>query len=277
MDDRGQRSDRGLSRRELIKRTLKTSAYAAPVVLSATVPALSVSAVTPIAGTPIQDALLHDVGHNACFDVFFSLDGSPSSFLGKILSDAFGIAGGAFSFPAGTNLRGVSTVTLTYFFDLNGCNTSVPQPAQNPAAPPFNSGVVGLMNGNTTQLLANVLQAPVGCTTPTQYSEYFDVVIVNGRPNTQYVITAQSSTFSVTLAPPLTTSPQGHVAGYFPAAAVSLSATAPTSVVVTATPVGGGTALSVTVPDASGNSPLTTLTCAQVAGTAGRAIGVAPR
>jgi hypothetical protein len=119
MNDRGHRSDRGFSRRELIKRTLKTGAYAAPVVLSATVPMVSVSAVTPLAGTPIQDALLFAVGHNATFDVLFTLNGAGTpALLGQIVSDGFGVAGNSFAFPAGTNLRGVTTVTLTYFLNV---------------------------------------------------------------------------------------------------------------------------------------------------------------
>src|SRR4051812_12400398 len=118
MDDRGQRRERGMSRRELIKRTLKTGAYAAPVIISASIPAVSVSAVTPAPGSAVQDAVLVRVGHGATFDVLFTLNVGPtqvaSGLLGQIVSDGLGVAGGVLAFPASVNLSGATTATLTY-------------------------------------------------------------------------------------------------------------------------------------------------------------------
>jgi hypothetical protein len=274
MDERGQRVDRGLARRELMWRTLKTGAYAAPVILSATVPVLSVAAVTPLPTTAIQDAVLYGVGHGATFDVLFSLNTGPSGLLGQITADNFGVAGGVFAFPPSvTSLTGVSTVTLTYFLNVGGVRAS------SPAAPPFTSGLVGLMNGNATAVLARVLQIPLGCPTPTQYSEYVDVAIVNGRPSTTYSISVQPNTLGAPVQiTSVTTSAQGHVTAYVPAAVTSPGGTAPTNVVVTATPVGGGATLSVNVVPGGGSSALTTLSCTDVASASGAvAIGLAQR
>jgi hypothetical protein len=270
MDDRGHRRDRGFSRRELIKRTLKTGAYAAPVILSATIPMVSVSAVTPLAGTAIQDAVIFGVGHNATFDVLFALNTGPTGLLGQIVSDNFGVAGGVFAFPPGTNLHGVTTVTLTYFLNVGGVRSALP------AAPPFTSGLVGLMNGQASLLLANILQIPLGCPTPAQYSEYVDAAIVNGSPNTAYRIMVQiNGTGTPVQAGVITTSAQGHGTGYFPASATSASATAPTSVVVTAVPVSTGNTFPPLTVNA-GAGTLRTLTCLDVASTSGASIGLAP-
>jgi hypothetical protein len=272
MEDRGQQRGRGMSRRELIKRTLKTGAYAAPVVLSTTVPSAVFAAIsTP--SSALQDAALVRVGHNAVFDVVFQLNNGStpiaSGTLGQITSDGFGVAGGVFAFPVAlSTLKSATSATLTYFLNVGGVRSPVA------AAPPFTSGLVGLQNGTTTSFQGNVIQAPVGCPTPTQYQEYLDVALINGPRNTTFDFYVQPNTVGAPIkVATKATTPDGHVT-VFAASTPITSAAAPTSVVVSVVPAGGSPASPSFTFTASGGT-LVGLSCADVASTSGTAVGVA--
>src|SRR5215467_12978347 len=88
-----------LSRREIIRRALRTSAYTAPVILAATTPSLVAAQVSPTP-TPIptlctqpvafqQDAILVNVAPGASFDVYFQPSTAPTpTRVGSITADA---------------------------------------------------------------------------------------------------------------------------------------------------------------------------------------------
>src|SRR4051794_38334090 len=116
-------SDRGMTRRELIKRSLQAGAYAAPVILAAGVPA-AVAAASPVLVTFMQDALLADAGALATFDVTYTLSTQPSSppiSAGSFTTDRFGFGGLVFPITVDRNtITSGSFVTLT--FTLRGAS-----------------------------------------------------------------------------------------------------------------------------------------------------------
>jgi hypothetical protein len=265
-----------VTRRDALKVGLRIGAYAAPVVLSTAISTLPAAAVTPIPPTGLQDAVLYGVAADTVIDVLFSLNGTGTpTLLGPIRSDLFGVAGRVIAFPPGTDLNGVTTVVLTYFRNVNGIRSPLP------LAPPFTSGLVGLMNGTTPMLLATVLHAPVGCPTPSgTYYEYLDVAIIRGTPSIEYNISVRADTSPAAALGGLLVGPDGNGVGYFPTLDLipaEPGGAAPMSAVVTAAPLsGGGIAFPpLTVTPAAGM--LTNLTCAQVIGGGARAVGVAPR
>ncbi len=273
MEDRGQRQGRGMSRRELIKRTLKTGAYAAPVILATSVPPAVLAAIS-VPSSALQDAVLVRVGHNATFDVLFQLNNGAtplaSGVLGQIVSDTLGVAGGVFAFPVAlTTLKSATSATLTYFLNVGGVRSPVA------AAPAFTSGLVGLQNGSATSFQGNVVQAPVGCPTPTQYQEYLDVAIINGPKNTPFDFYVQPNGVGAPVkVTTKTTTADGH-ATVFAASTPITSAAAPTSVAVVAVLAGGSPAAPVFTFTATGGS-LTALSCVDVtSNTGGTSVGIA--
>ncbi|MGI8689020.1 MAG: hypothetical protein ACR2M3_10610 [Thermomicrobiales bacterium] len=281
----------GLSRREMLKGTLKAGGYAAPAILSLSAlapvgaanpsspPTPTPTSVPPPPPTPFiltfgQDALLTNTGAGASFDVYYTLSNQPAgtlTFLGTITTDRFGFGGGVF--PLTVDASKVTSVTLTYILHGN--------PPTSPPAATFTSTLVSALtpvNGMRPPLtfVGLVVQEPtVAACNPgplNQFTEYVDVAILNAMPGITYTIFVQPNTLTapvqVTTA---TTNGDGNVT-VFAATPAPVMTTTPTSVVVTAVPTGGGTTLTLTASGAN----LVTIPCSAftVATTAIRAIGI---
>jgi len=300
----------GLSRREIMKGTLKAGVYAAPVILSSgrVAAATSLPSGTPVptatslpSGTPVptatslptststptpilfpvtltfgQDALLTDAGPRASFDVYYTLSNQPPgtlTFLGTITTDNFGFGGGVF--PLTVDARVVTFVTLTYFLSGN--------PPTSPPVTTFMSTLVSALNpvnGMRQPVTFGrlVVQEPTAAacqtapTAPTQFTEYVDAAILNAMPGITYTIFVQSNRHTTpVMVTTATTNVDGNVT-VFAGALTPLVGATPTSVVVTAVPTNGGPTLTLTASGAS----LVTIPCSAftVATTAIRAIGI---
>ena len=145
-EEQGQSDGRGLSRRAMLRGTLKAGVYAAPIILSSThVAAAPLPSGTPFPATITfgQDAILTNTGANASFDVYYTLSNQPATMLtllGTIKTDSFGFGGGVF--PLVVDSRVVTSVTLTYILSGN--------PSTSPPAATFTSNLVaalGPVNG----------------------------------------------------------------------------------------------------------------------------------
>lgn len=183
-----------LTRREILSRTLKASAYAAPVILSVSAIAPVAAATPPPLLQPLsfgQDAALTDAGANALFDVYYTPSNRPGVLLPlsgatPILTDAFGFGGSVF--PLALDSSVVTSVKLTYI--LHGLLPS------SPPAATFTSNLIAALapvNGRAggTTFAGLVVQEPTtaACALsggPTQFTETIDVALVNGPANTAY-------------------------------------------------------------------------------------------
>ncbi len=277
----------GLSRREMMKGTLKAGVYAAPVILSSG----RVAAAAPLpSGTPFpatltfgQDALLTDTGARAVFDVYYTLSNQPAgtlTLLGTLPpTDRFGFGGSVF--PLTVDARVVTSVTLTYILSGN--------PSTSPPAATFTSTLVAALNPvngmrQPVRFVGGVVQEPtvaacqIAPASPTQFTENVDVAILNALPGITYTISVQSNRHTApVVVTTATTNADGNVtivAGIVTPVVVAT----PTSVVVTAVPTGGGPTLTLTASGAT----LTTISCgalqsairANAAGTTAQPIGI---
>lgn len=300
----------GLSRREMMKGTLKAGVYAAPVILSsghvaaaASLPsATSFPTATSLpSGSPFptdtpppiptptptpppfpvtltfgQDALLTGAGPRASFDVYYTLSTQPATmltFLGTIITDNFGFGGGVF--PLVVDTRVVTSVKLTYFLSGN--------PPTSPPIATFTSTLVSALNPvngarQPVTFVGLVVQEPTAAAcqiapaSPTRFTEYVDVAILNATPGITYTIFVQSNLHTTpVLVTTATTNADGNVT-VFAGVLAPVVVTTPTSVVVTAVPTGGGATLTLT---ASGTN-LVTIPCSAFtpANVAIRAIGI---
>jgi hypothetical protein len=267
-------SDRGMTRRELIKRSLQAGAYAAPLILAAGVPA-AVAAASPVLVTFMQDALLADAGPLATFDVTYTLSTQPSSppiSAGSFTTDRFGFGGitPPFSITVDRNtITSGSFVTLT--FTLRGA--SAPAVVRSFA-------LIASLASPATSFLGLVVQEPTVAACQigplSQFNEYIDVAIINGPASTAYNFFVQPAGVATpVLVTTASTNANGNLTVFAPGL-VSLAAPgAPTSVTVTAVKVGTTSpAFSLTASGAA----LTTISCTSLssAGSA-HALGIAPK
>jgi hypothetical protein len=245
-----------------MKAGLKAGAYAAPVILSASVPAIGVAAATPAPGavTFSQDAVITGAASGAVFDVYYTLSSQPATtltLLGTVTADRFGFGGGVF--PLTVDPTTVTSVKLTYILHGN--------PSTSPPAATFTSNVAGLLSRTTATFAGIVVQEPTVAACQVgplnQFTEYIDVAIIKGTPNTAYDFYVQPNTLGtpvkVTTA---TTNGNGNVTVFAPTPAPVTTAT-PTSVVVTAVLAGGSPATPAFTLTASGGT-LTTIPCASL-------------
>lgn len=273
----------GLSRREMMKGTLKAGVYAAPVILSSgRVAAQSLPSGTPFPATLAlgQDALLTNTGANASFDVYSTLSTQPATMLtllGSFTTDRFGFGGAVF--PLVVDARAVTSVKLTYLLGGN--------PPTSPPAATFTSSLVaalGPVNGarGPVRFVGLVVQEPTAAACqpgpPGQFTEYVDVAILNAPPNATYTIAVQSNRHTApVVVTTVTTNADGN-ATLFAGVVTPVVVATPTAVVVTAVPTGGGATLTLTASGAT----LTTIPCSSLQAAArpnaaaARAIGIAP-
>lgn len=278
---------RGLSRRNMLKTTLRAGIYTAPAILSLSAVAsvgaaapsspptatpTSVPSPTPLSTpTPIpfpttltfgQDALLANTGAGASFDVYYTLSTQPATmltFLGTFPTDRFGFGGSVFPLTVNTSMT--TSVTLTYILHGN--------PPTSPPAATFTSTLVSALNPvngmrQPVSFVGLVVQEPTVAACQVgplnQFTEYVDVAILNATPNTSYTISVQSNLHTApVVVTTATTNADGNVT-VFAGVVTPVVVATPTSVVVTATPTGGGTPLTLT---ASGTT-LTTIGCASL-------------
>lgn len=236
----------GWSRRELLKRTLRVGAYAAPVVLSTTLPAAPIAAATPapaLCTQPVaflQDAILLGVAPGSAYTVYAQLSnaGAPSA-IGTFTADALGVAAGVF--PLSLDTSAVTSVTLSVF--LTG--TAPPAP---PAATFVSTLVTALActaggGRAASRLLARVVQEPTaaacGSGTLNQWQELVDVNLVNATATTAYdvYIQAYNGLTGFAKAGTLTTNAQGNAGGVLPVT-IATAVGAPTAVTVNIVPAG---------------------------------------
>jgi hypothetical protein len=262
-----------LTRREAMKTGLKVGAYAAPVILSVSVPVAGVGAATPAPGTMTfgHDAVFTAAGAGATFDVYYTLSSQAAgalTLLGTVTADRFGFGGGVF--PLTVDPATVTSVRLTYILHGN--------PSTSPPATTFTSNVAGLLSRATATFAGIVVQEPTVAACQVgplnQFTEYIDVAIIKGPANTAYDFYVQPNTLGtpvkVTTA---TTNANGNVTVFAPTPAPLTTAT-PTSVVVTAVLAGGSPATPAFTLTASGGT-LTTIACASLQGVgSARAIGI---
>ncbi len=267
--------------------TLKAGVYAAPVILSSgRVAAASLpSGPFPATLTFGQDALLSNTGAGAVFDVYYTLSNQPAgtlTLLGTLPpTDRFGFGGSAF--PLTVDARVVTSVTLTYILSGN--------PPTSPPVTTFTATLVAALNpvNNMRQpvrFVGLVVQEPtvaacqIAPASPTQFTEYVDVAILNALPGITYTISVQSNRHTApVVVTTATTNADGNVT-VFAGVVTPVVVATPTSVVVTAVPTGGGTTLTLTASGANGN--LTTISCgalqsairANAAGTTAQPIGI---
>jgi len=287
----------------MLKNTVRAGIYTAPAILSfsaiapvgAAAPsspptATPTSVPTPLpTPTPIpfpvtltfgQDALLTNTGAGASFDVYYTLSNQPAmmlTFLGTITTDRFGFGGGVF--PLTVDARFVASVTLTYILHGN--------PPTSPPAATSTSTLIAALNpvNNMRQpvtFVGLVIQKPTAAAcqmapaSPTQFTEYVDVAILNATPNTSYTISVQSNRHTApVVVTTATTNADGNVT-VFAGVVTPVVVVAPTSVVVTAVPTGGGAPLTLTASGATLTTiPCSAFTAATTAIRAIRAIGIA--
>lgn len=270
----------GLSRREMIKGTLKAGVYAAPLVLSsgrvAAAPAVPTPPPFPATIAFGQDALLTNTGANASFDVYYTLSTQPAgmlTLLGTIATDRFGFGGGVF--PLTVDARVVTAVKLTYILTGN--------PPTSPPAAAFTSALVAALapvNGarGPVRFVGLVVQEPTAAACQVgplnQFVEYVDVAILNAAPGVAYTIFVQTNQHTAPVVVTTATTNSDGNATVFAGVVTPVVAATPTSVVVTAVPAGGGATLTLT---ASGGT-LTTIGCAslQIAARANAAAAAQP-
>ncbi len=252
----------GVSRREVLKRTLQTGVYAAPAILalSAVAPVAAATPAPLVCVQPVtfsQDAVLFGAAASTTFDIYYTTNISGATKLGSITTDDLGLAFGSFSIAVDTSR--VSTITLTAV--LAGL------PPTTPAAT-FPSTLVSQLTCQAGgprgpfAFIGNVFQEPTaancGGTAANQFRDVLDVGAFNGPANTSYDIYAQPNGGSAVKIGTFTTNPQGNVTIVAPVT-VTTGGGASTSVVVFGAAVGSTTPVfSLT---ASG-STLTTLSCA---------------
>ena len=282
----------GLSRREMMKGTLKVGVYAAPVILSSghVAAAASLPSGTPVptatslpvpipTSTPIptpppfpvtltfgQDALLTGAGPRASFDVYYTLSNQPAgtlTFLGTITTDRFGFGGdfGNNTFPLTVDARVVTSVTLTYILSGN--------PPTSPPAAIFTSTLVAALNPvngmrQAVRFVGLVVQEPTVAACQVgplnQFTEIVDVAILNAMPGVLYTISVQPNTHvAPVVVTTATTNADGNVTVVAATPTAVTSGTTPTAVVVTAVPANGGATLTLTA--SGGNGTLTTIGC----------------
>ncbi|MDQ6908848.1 MAG: hypothetical protein M3176_18680, partial [Chloroflexota bacterium] len=274
----------GLSRREMIKGTLKAGVYAAPVILSSgRVAAQSLPSGTPFPATITfgQDALLTNTGANASFAVYSTLSTQPVgtlTLLGTITTDGFGFGGGVF--PLTLDTRAVTSVKLTYILSGN--------PPTSPPAATFTSTLVAALrpvNGarGPVTFVGLVVQEPTAAACQVgplnQFTEYVDVAILNAPPGIMYTIFVQPNTLGApVVVTTATTNGQGNVTVFAPTPAAVTSASVPTAVVVTAAPPAGSGLPTLTLTASATNGNLTTIGCTTLTSmartSAPRAIGI---
>ncbi len=198
---------RGLSRRAVIRRSLRAGAYAAPVVLSAvtvrpvgaqvTPPPATATAVPPTV-TPVpavlcmqpvafsQDLLLFNAAPNVMYNVFATPSNTPGVFnaLGSITTDSFGVGEAVFSLALNTSV--VTSVTLTVVV--------AGQPPTNPATTRVSTLVAALActaggPRAAASLIGFIVQEPAGgtCTGGAPaYLDFVDAGLFNALSNTAY-------------------------------------------------------------------------------------------
>ena len=265
--------------------TLKAGVYAAPVILSSgRVAAAPLPSGTPFPATLTfgQDALLTNTGANASFAVYYTLSTQPTgtrTLLGTIMTDAFGFGGGVF--PLTVDARVVTSVTLTYILSGN--------PSTSPPAATFPSTLVAALtpvNGarQPVRFVGLVVQEPTVAACQVgplnQFTQYVDVAILNAGPGVTYTISVQPNTHvAPVVVTTATTNADGNVTVFAATPTPITSGTAPTTVVVTAVPTGGGPMLTLTASGANGN--LTTIGCTALqsavrsnAGTTAQPVGI---
>jgi hypothetical protein len=235
----------GLTRREAMARALKTGAYAAPVLLSASALASHVGASPPPALTCaattsfVQDVLFFGVAAGATFNVYAQPNTSPTpTLLGVLVADALGVAPGAFTFTIPSS---ATSVTLSVFL--------APGAPPDLAAATFVSSLAGALTCTpggpraAALLVAKVIQEATGCPvgTPTAWLEQVDVNLVNAAPNTVYDVYIRPNNVvggAFVLAgmlPP--TNAQGNTGKILPVT-VATTGAAPTAVTVNVVPTG---------------------------------------
>lgn len=260
----------GLTRREMLTRTLKAGAYSAPVLLAVSIPTgVAAQQVTPPPVpcvqpvTFFQDAILLNVAAGASFGLYAQANTATTpTLLGTITADGFGVAIGAFPVTLDTNA--VTSVTTSVFL----AGTAPPAP---PAAT-FTSTLVTAFACTaggpraTARLLAKVVQEQTGAGA-TSWRERVDVAILNAAPNTAYAVTIQPNTVSgggAVAAGSLTTNAQGNAGGVLD---VNVTTTGqPAAVVVQAVGAGGAAALTPFTAAPTGNLATTTLLTVSSAG-----------
>ncbi|MCA1669024.1 MAG: hypothetical protein LC793_16845 [Thermomicrobia bacterium] len=107
--------NRDLTRRDLLRQTLRAGVYAAPVILSATTITGVAAATTPPSFVIAfgQDALLTGAGAGATFDVYYTASNEPAGtfhLLGSFTTNRFGFGGAIFPLTLDSSV--VSSVKL---------------------------------------------------------------------------------------------------------------------------------------------------------------------
>lgn len=234
---------RGLSRRELMKRSLKATAYTAPALLVS--PIVARAAVTPapqVCTQPVsfmQDAVLFGAAANTTFDIYYATNLAPTAFvkLGTFTTDALGLAAGAF--PLSLDTSRVLSITLGAV--LSGA------PAV-PSATTFTTTLVSLLACTAggpraaATFLGQIFQEPTAATcaagNPPSYSELVDIGLFNGPANTAYDIYVQPNTITpagtLVKVGTFTTNAQGNLTVVTPVVITTTATGAPTTVVVSA-------------------------------------------
>jgi hypothetical protein len=237
----------GVTRREILVRTLQAGAYAAPVVLSSVAPAAHIAAATPapmLCTQPVtflQDAILLGVSPGASFTVYAQpSNAATAGAIGTFAADARGVAMGVFALPP-VDTSVVTSVMLSVYL----AGTAPP----DPAAATFTSRLVmGLAcrAGSaraTAAMLAKVVQEPTtaACTSGTlnQWQELIDVNVINATPGALYDVYLQAANGvgGAVKAGTMLVNGQGN-GGAILSVTVGTTGGAPTGVTVSAVPAG---------------------------------------
>jgi hypothetical protein len=233
----------GITRRGLMKKSLKAGAYAAPVIL-ASLPVPAVSAATPapiLCGTTVtftQDVALFNAAPGAAYDVYAAPNGiGPTRVLTLTADATFGAAFGVFSLtvPSG----GVTFVTISVVL------------AGNPPAPAlasFNSTLVGTVACTAggpraaAAVIGRAFQETTNCGgAASTYTVTLDVAVQNAAPSTSYDVYYQANNAvpaGFARAGTLTTNAAGNVTQLFTVSVNTSTPTPPSAIVINVVPAG---------------------------------------
>ncbi len=275
---------KGVTRREMLKRTLRTGAYTAPAIIAiATVSPVAAATPAPPLAQPIpfgQDAALSGAGALVAFDVYSTASNQAAgtfTLLGTFTTDRFGFGGG--SFPLTLDSSVVSAVKLT--FVLSG------KAPTSPPAATFTSALVAALAPTGTggqppaSFVGLVVQEPTvaACQVGplTSFNETIDVALLNGPANTAYDFYVQPNTLGAPVkVATATTNARGNATVFAQTPTPITSAAAPSSAVVTAVLAGGAPTAAAFVLAASG-ATFTNISCTSLTALAApRALGIRP-
>lgn len=233
----------GITRRDLMKTSLKAGAYAAPVVL-ASLPVPAVSAATPaptLCGTTVtftQDVALFNAAPGTAYDVYAAPNGiGPTKVLSLTADATFGAAFGVFSMTVPSS--GVTFITISVV--LAGSPPT-------PALASFNSTLVGTVACTAggpraaAVVIGRAFQETTNCGGPAStYTVTLDVAVQNTAPSTSYDVYYQPNNAApagFAKAGTFTTNAAGNITQLFTVTVNTATPTPPSSIVINVVPAG---------------------------------------